>query len=301
MSATVTSAPAETDWVVVRVDVSEAAADAVGSFLLDQGAGGLLTDASDSDRPPAGISRLEAHFAAAVAAIVIPDLHALLPHLRSIFPGTTLAIQTSPLPATDWNAVFREHHHPIEIGRRLLVAPPWDVPPAQGREVLVIDPGMAFGTGQHATTRGCLEEIEAAVDAGPVRSALDVGTGSGLLAAALARLGVRTVVAVDNDPAVLAVARDNLDTNGAAHVVLCGGTAAAIEGTFDLVVANLLLDVIVAAAPELAARVAVGGRLILSGLLETQVDTAAAAFPQWRATAVRREAPWATVRLERTD
>ena len=125
--------------------------------------------------------------------------------------------------------------------------------------MLVIEPGMAFGTGQHATTRGCLEAIEAAVVAGHVGSALDVGTGSGILALALARLGVPRVVALDVDPAVLPLARENLARNGAPQVLLFAGTAAAVRGRFDLVVANLLADTLIDEAPALAAAVG-GGR-----------------------------------------
>ena len=288
------------EWIAVRVDVSDVAADAIGALLLEHGATSLLLGESDDPDPgPLGTSRVEAHFPPAMAATVTAALTDHLPRLRAIFPELWLATRVTPLPAVDWNATFRQHHRPILVGRRLLIAPPWDVPEDPAREVLIIEPGMAFGTGQHATTRGCLEEIEAAIETGAVRSALDVGTGSGLLAAALARLGVPTVVAIDNDPAVLDLARTNLRHNGVGRVHVVGGTVAAVRGVYDLVVANLLLDVIVEGAANLAPRVATHGRLILSGLLATQVDTAVAAFPSWRPTAIREEIPWATVRMER--
>ena len=177
------------------------------------------------------------------------------------------------------------------------MAPPWDVPDAPGREVLVVDPGMAFGTGQHETTRTCLEEIETAVAERQVRSALDVGTGSGVLAMALARLGVPRVVALDLDSRVLPLARQNLVRNGAEAVMLAAGTVGAVRGRFDLVVANLLADVLIDEAPVLAATVAPGGRLIVSGILDTQTDTVAAASPL-RVTATRAGGPWRTLRLE---
>jgi len=187
----------------------------------------------------------------------------------------------------------------VRVGERLLVAPPWDVPPADGREVLVIEPGMAFGTGQHATTRGCLEAIECAVAAGPVRSALDVGTGSGILALALARLGVARVVAVDTDAAVLPLARANLVRNGADDVVLVGGPVTALRGVFDLVLANLLAEALVAEASRLVHTVAPGGRLVLSGILADQVDAVCGAYPGWRVSATHAEDAWRTLTLER--
>jgi ribosomal protein L11 methyltransferase len=163
----------------------------------------------------------------------------------------------------------------------------------------VIEPGMAFGTGQHATTRACLEAIEAAVDRRGVGSALDVGTGSGILALALARLGVARVVALDADPAVLPIARENLARNGARGVLLLGGPVAALRAGFDLVVANLLADALVAEAAALAARVAPDGVLVLSGLLAAQVPVVAGAYPGWRVQREDGDATWRTLTLVR--
>jgi len=179
------------------------------------------------------------------------------------------------------------------------VAPPWDVPDAPGRHVLVIAPGMAFGTGQHPTTRACLEEIEAVVGMGGIDSALDVGTGSGVLAAALARLGVPRVVALDVDPAAIAVARANLRRNAAEGVLLLAGGPAAVRARFGLVVANLLAQALIAEARALVAAVADAGHLVVSGLLASQVPAVLAAYPGFRVAHERCEASWATLRLVR--
>jgi ribosomal protein L11 methyltransferase len=158
---------------------------------------------------------------------------------------------------------------------------------------------MAFGTGQHATTRACLEAIEAAVGTGQVRSALDVGTGSGVLALALARLGVERVVALDTDPAVVPLARANLARNGATRVALLAGPLAAVRGRFDLVVANLLADAIVAEAGALARAVGPGGRLVVSGLAAEQLPAVRAAYAGWRVAETRAEGAWRTLTLVR--
>jgi ribosomal protein L11 methyltransferase len=285
------------DWQVVRLDIAEALAEAAASFLDDEGLGTAVTEVRDLSSP--GRATLEAHVPAARAPDLIDALTRWLASLTEIDPAAAAARVTSaPLPAVDWETVFRHHHHPLAVGARLLVAPPWDVPAASGREVLVVEPGMAFGTGQHETTRTCLEEIEEAVGRGSVRSALDVGTGSGLLAAALARLGVARVVALDLDVAVLPHARSTLARNGAAGVMLLAGGVAAIAGRFDLVVANLLADALVADAGALRAVVAPGGRLVISGILDTQADDVAAAFAPWRVTATRAAGSWRTLRLE---
>jgi ribosomal protein L11 methyltransferase len=290
------------EWVSLRVEVAAAAADAVANFLLEQGAPGVVTAEHDVGDPPLvpGRARLEAPFPATEHARVAAALGRYLASLGALDPALRPAcVETVHVPHVDWTEVYRRHHRPVWVGRRLLVAPPWNVPPAPRREVLVIEPGMAFGTGQHATTRGCLEAIEAVVHTGSIRSALDVGTGTGVLAAALARLGVPRVIACDADPSVLPLARANLEHNGATQVLLFGGTAGGVRGTFDLVVANLLAAAIVAEADTLAATVAPRGHLIVSGLLDEQTPAVRAAYPAWTVVGARLAEGWHTLTLVR--
>src|SRR5262245_39261748 len=263
------AAPTRHDWVTLRIDVPLEVAEPIENFLFEAGAPGIVVEDRDVDAPPTpGRARLEAPVPAADESRVLAAVTRYLTSLAEIEPAARAAtVTTEPVPAVDWTAVAREHHRPLAIGRRLLVAPPWDVPVAADREILVIEPGMAFGTGQHATTRTCLEAIDALVSDGDVASALDVGTGSGVLAAALARLGVSRVAALDVDSAVLGTARENLAQNGARHVALFAGTVASVRGAFDLVVANILADTLVAEAAALGAVTAPGGHLVLSGLL----------------------------------
>ncbi|TMA33523.1 MAG: methyltransferase domain-containing protein [Deltaproteobacteria bacterium] len=278
------------EWVLLRVAVAPATADPLADFLLAEGAPAVVRETESTAE---GRIIVEAHVPADTHGRVAAALASYLAHAGDA------VVESAPLADVDWEAVFRRHHHPVLVGRRLAVAPPWDVPDAAGREVIVIEPGQAFGTGQHATTRMCLEEIEAAVAAGGVVSALDVGTGSGLLAAALARLGVPCVIALDVDPDVLPRARANLDRNGAREVRLICGRAAACRRCFDLVVANLLADSIVQDAAALAAVTAEQGRLVLSGLLDTQVKAVTAAFPAWRTVGMRAEDRWRALTLTR--
>jgi ribosomal protein L11 methyltransferase len=284
------------EWKALRIDVPAALGDAVASFLFDEGAPGLITGAAEPD----GRVWIEAHLDGDEHGRVAAALARYLASLAAIAPEAASArIESASVPAADWEASFRRHHRPVAVGQTLLVAPPWDIPPAEGRRLLVIEPGMAFGTGRHATTRGCLEAIEAAVAAGGIGSALDVGTGSGLLAAACVRLGVPHVVALDADPSVVPLARANLARNGADGVALLVGRAAAIRARFDLVLANLLADALTAEAPALAATVAANGRLVVSGLLDDQVDGVLAAYPGFRVTATGAEDGWRTLTLVR--
>jgi ribosomal protein L11 methyltransferase len=286
-------------WVAVRVEVPEAAAEAVANFLFENGAAAVVDDLRfEIGTGDAGARLMEVHVPADSAADLLDSLRgyadALIAFDASFGP---IRVDTAAVPATDWESVFRAHHRPLAIGARLLVAPPWDVPDAGNREAIVVDPGMAFGTGQHPTTRTCLEELDALVAVRPIRSVLDVGTGTGILAAAAARLGVARVVAIDLDPSTLPVARDTLARNRAPQVQLIAGGVGAVRGRYDLVLANLLADTLVDEAPRLMRRVEAGGLLIASGILEHQADAVAAAFRPWRMLHERAEGPWRTLRL----
>src|SRR6185295_8505619 len=153
-----------------------------------------------------------------------------------------------------------------------VVAPPWETPKTDGRLVLVIEPGRAFGTGHHGSTAGCLEAIERVAGMDPPSHALDLGTGSGILAIALARLGVRTVLAIDEDPDAIANATANAARNGVAGGITCRvDDAATLEAPpVPLVVANLITAVHRRLAHRYASWITAGGTLVLGGILDTE-------------------------------
>ena len=197
--------------------------------------------------------------------------------------GLELAPATGTIPDEDWKLSYRKHFKTEVISPRLVVRPPWEaVAPAPGQKVLTLDPGIAFGTGQHPTTRACLDAIDAlaAEDAG--RTFLDVGCGSGILSIAAALEGFRDVRGFDNDPDAVRNANENAEANGLGALFSDGdlsvpGTAAPA----DVVAANVLAPVLVRFAREVGALVNPGGRLILSGILDEQyaeVDAAYAAL-----------------------
>lgn len=174
-----------------------------------------------------------------------------------------------------WADAWREWFSPVRAGKRLVVHPPWRAPEAAGLVAVEIEPGMAFGTGGHATTLLALAALERCVDAGAAE-VLDVGTGSGVLAVAAVRLGARRAVAIDNDPEALAAARGNVARNsvtGRAEV-----QEAWPDGQFDLVVANIVSPTLLALRPRLVAAVRPGGSLVLSGVLVEEAEQVQAAF-----------------------
>jgi ribosomal protein L11 methyltransferase len=171
-----------------------------------------------------------------------------------------------------------------------------------GAAEVVLDPGMAFGTGTHATTSLCLAAIDAFLSRRPGASVLDVGTGSGLLAIAARKLGAGRVAANDNDPIAVAVAAENAERNAAA-LELTGDPPSTIPGSFDLVVANILANVLVELAPDLARRAAPGGEVVLAGVLVPQEAEVAAAFLAQGLEALpgERRGEWSLLRFLRPE
>jgi ribosomal protein L11 methyltransferase len=184
--------------------------------------------------------------------------------------------------ARDWQSFWRHHFHAHNVGERLRIVPVWEnrTDRSRGRIRLVLDPGLSFGTGEHFTTRFCLESLDRLCrPPGKPASMLDVGTGSGLLALAAARLGVRKVVAYDNDPQCLIHARANLRRNGVLGRVKLGTHDLLQDpppGVFDIVCANVYGRVLMDAAPALVR--AVKRYLVLSGLREHELDGVAEAY-----------------------
>ena len=197
----------------------------------------------------------------------------------------------------DWVRATQQQFGPIAIGTRLHIVPTWCEPPLGGGVVLRLDPGLAFGTGSHPTTRMCLEWlVEQSLDG---KSVLDYGCGSGVLAIAAAKLGAATVVGTDIDEQALRASGANAHANRAQAKFVA---ADALPSTrFDVVVANILANPLIALAPLIASRVRPGGALALSGILEAQSGAVVIAYSRWFTLAASRRADgWALVTGERS-
>ena len=209
--------------------------------------------------------------------------------------GLPLArIHAAPLPVRDWVAESRAKLPAIRAGRFFLHGSHFRGHPPTGSLALLVEAGLAFGTGRHETTRGCLLALDA-LARGRIERPLDLGCGSGVLALAMARLWGVPVLAADNDPAAVAVTRENAAKNGLAELVRAvrsEGYAAAMlrrRAPFDLVTANILADPLVQMAPDLARHLAPGGRAILSGFFVAQERALIAAHRQ---AGLRLERRW---------
>ncbi|MBX7117175.1 MAG: 50S ribosomal protein L11 methyltransferase [Myxococcaceae bacterium] len=176
----------------------------------------------------------------------------------------------------DWSTEWRSRIRPVQVGR-LWVGPPWEKANApKGKTQLIIEPKMAFGTGDHPTTSLCLAAVDDFMKAHPKASVLDVGTGSGVLAFAAKKLGAGKVVGTDNDPLSIELAHENAEVNGIEGVALSTQTLGQVKGTFDLVLANILANTLVMLSPLIALKVK--KHLVLAGVLVPQREEVEAAF-----------------------
>lgn len=181
------------------------------------------------------------------------------------------SLDTSTINEQDWANNWKAFFKPLPIGERLLICPTWEqAGETEGRQVLSIDPGMAFGTGGHETTRLVLEAMEPLIDGATV---LDVGCGSGILAIAALLLGAKCATGVDIDPMAVQTARENAVLNGLEPprcVFEQGNLADRIHGQFDLIAANIVADAIIALSPDIPSLLAPNGRYIVSGIIDTR-------------------------------
>jgi ribosomal protein L11 methyltransferase len=213
-------------------------------------------------------SRVTALFATEAAA---RDASRLL--LVQDFFGGCKVLGVAAVPDQDWVRLTQSQFAPVEITPEFWIVPTWHEPPAQARQIIRLDPGLAFGTGTHPTTRMCLRWIARHPMKG--QRVLDYGCGSGILAIGAARFGAAPIDAVDIDPAAVQSTLDNAGANG---VRLNAGLPDKADGRYDTVLANILATPLKVLAPLLCSHVAPGGSLVLAGILERQADELKTAY-----------------------
>ena len=282
-------------WIELKLALGNLDPEKVEEALLGAGALSVtLEDAGDEPlyepdplKPPLwSDTRLTALFAAdadldAVKAFLLAALK--LPELP--------AHRVEPLEDRDWAREWLKDFKPMRFGRRLWVCPTGYAPPDPAAVNLLLDPGLAFGTGTHATTALCLEWLDGAALTG--REVIDYGCGSGILAIAAARLGAKRVQAVDNDPQALTATRDNAARNGVEGLIDVFMPESFPAQAADVLLANILAGPLMQLAPRLAALVKPGGALVLSGILESQEAELRAAYePRFEAFVTAKREDW---------
>lgn len=252
----------------------------------------------DTERPAIVRGYVSAQDAAA-ARSAVDDVRRNLGHLQAFALRPIGDLETRIVNEEDWAEAWKEHFPVLRVGRRMVVQPTWREHPAAPDEVIIsLDPGMAFGTGLHPSTRLCLAGLEALADEGLVADAsvLDVGCGSGILAIAAGLLGARAILAVDTDPLAVETTLANARLNGLSRAIDARrGSVPDDARTFDVVLANLVASVLIQLAPDLA-RVAAAdhGRLLASGIFHDREAEVTRAFENvgLRVVARAAEADW---------
>ena len=259
----------------LTIGSSDATSEGLTNFLWELGALGVVEEDVAGESP-----RLRAFFpATAEPETLRAQVNGYVEGLETLGFGGRADATIAPLIDGGWSTAWREHFRPLPVGRRLVIAPPWDVPASNRRLIITIEPGRAFGTGHHGTTAGCLEALECRLEASVPDLVLDLGTGSGILAIAAARLGAPAILAVDDDPDAVACTIANAARNGVADRVrsILGDAGAIALESAPLVLANLLSAAHVRLATRYRELVAARGHLVLGGILEAEAVTVTSA------------------------
>jgi ribosomal protein L11 methyltransferase len=295
-------------WLELGVEADIEAVEAVSEILSRVAPGGVSVEAGYDLVDEGLAARVDPTKPVVIRAYVpardpgaaeraVAEVDATLGHLQAFGLRPIGALQTRIVDEADWAAAWKDHFPVLRVGRRLVIRPSWRRHRRKADEVVLnLDPGMAFGTGLHPTTRLCLAALEGLADEGLARArVLDVGSGSGILSIAAARLGAREVVALDVDPIAVEATIANARRNRlAGRIDTRQGSLPSGERPFDLVLANLIASLLVELASLLAAELRVGGTILASGIF---IDREAAVVEAFHAAGLecvarRQEVDW---------
>jgi len=275
-------------WVRVNVAAAPELLDALANFMMEIGAEGVSQEApAPSFGEPEDVAVVYEYLTAYLPwdkrEQRLASLRAYLDALELLFPArdkTTVTVQE--ITSAEWGEEWKKYFHPLRIGRRIIIKPTWEPYEPFGDDIVIeIDPGMAFGTGQHHSTAMCLEAMEDLFVPGcqAPQNVLDVGTGTGILGIAAARLGAAKVVCLDVDEKAVSIALENAVLNQVSSILkISGDDLSSLAGPFQLILANLTAKPLLELCPRFVSLLAPEGYLIISGIIEKQVPEIEASF-----------------------
>jgi len=265
-------------WHKISISVPISHADAVAEFMASITTGGIEQLGGAPGTPAANHEQIITYLPEDEDPTqIITTIHAFLRELNKKLPSSNPATLTQEsIIEEDWNRRWKEHFKPFKLTNRLVIKPSWEEYEKLPDEIILeMDPGMAFGTGLHASTRLALLLIEQSFAAKPPKTVLDIGTGTGILGMDCALLGAETVIGLDNDIDARTAAAENVRKNHLETIMTIDpADLQDLQGRFDLVIANITQDVLTLLAQAIMTHLASGGRLVLSGILTgSQTDT----------------------------
>lgn len=275
-------------WLQIKIEITPEQSDQYEDILLAAGCAAVtFEDTKDQPifEPDLGTTPLWNHTTITGLFDATHDLQATLAFMRQaheqLFADAPMpTVKAEILEDKDWERAWMDNYHPMQFGKRLWVCPSWREAPEPDAVNLMLDPGLAFGTGTHPTTALCLSWLDGEVLDG--KRVVDFGCGSGILGIAALLLGAEHVTAIDIDPQALQATRDNMERNKLADEKLDAWLPEqAPEVQADYVVANILAGPLTELAPTIAGHVKPGGRLALSGLLSNQAEAIVETYSQW--------------------
>ena len=298
-------------WYEARVCVPDAQAEDAAVWLVDSGLGGVQTIAHEN-------AQTELVIACETSFCLLGDL---APFIANTLLELNIRLSQNEIVVTqeshdDWAHAWKAFFKPLQLSTRLWVVPSWEPTPLlpEGAQTIVINPGMAFGTGQHATTALCVQALERYLSSDPdvsEKTLLDLGCGTGLLAIAGLKMGISEAWAIDNDPDATRNARENVLLNHVSdRMIVSDENFEQCPRVFDVIVANILAHTLIEMSAEVVAHVAADGIIILSGILESQaqdvVDCYLKALTQehttpWVHAQTLQEGEWVALVFKTTD
>jgi ribosomal protein L11 methyltransferase len=269
-------------WVELQVEIPALLIEPVSNFLMEQGSTGII-EKTESPRKKKNSKRLTAYFPNDSAFRPVPKKLKIYLSSLGTLHCSSFSFQTRVIREEKWAEAWKENFKPLHVTSNLVIKPPWEKYRAREKETVIeIDPGMAFGTGTHATTQMCLRELDKIIPSlRKPPSILDVGTGSGILAIAARKFGAEKILALDIDPVAIECALQNAEANQVKDGIdFRVGSIAGLRRVFDIVVANLLPQELLKLTSSLAKRISSRGVLVISGILRGQKREIVNAFIQ---------------------
>jgi ribosomal protein L11 methyltransferase len=295
------------DYTEIAVLVEPLYAETLAWHLRDLGGQGVVVSEVPAEGPRPAEVAVKLYQLGTPESVSgwVAELEQRLAELTPHMPEARWRLEQRLVPSEDWEDSWKKYWHPMEIGERIVIKPSWEAYEAGPEKIIIeLDPKQAFGTGTHATTQLCLRALEAELENFDSPCVFDVGTGSGILAIAAAKLGAKKVETCDTDKVAVLATLENAQANGVADKITAyHGGIETLAGEADVLVINILAEVIVSLAPLVAMRVRPGGLVIASGIIKARQQAVEEAFEAvgLSINRVEHQGEWVMVEARRPD